>query len=55
MGPSPDPGLTHGSVIWRVDGGQGQFNAATGLITSNFTLNKKGEVTDNHFGVVYVR
>ena len=55
MGPSPEPGLIHGSVIWRVEGGEGQFDGATGLITSNFTLSEKGEVTDNQFGVVFVQ
>ncbi len=54
LGPSPDPKAKHGSVIWRVDGGKGQFERASGLITSNFTITDTGEVIDNHFGVVYV-
>ena len=55
MGASPEPGLTHGSVVWRVEGGEGQFAGATGLITSNFTLSDKGDVTDNQFGLIYCR
>ena len=55
LGKSPEEGLQHGSVMWRVDGGEGQFAGATGLITSNFTLSATGEVTDNHFGVIFVR
>ena len=55
MGPSANPKLQHGSVMWRVDGGEGQFAGATGLITSNFTLSDKGEVTDNHFGIIFVK
>lgn len=55
LGKSPDPTLQHGSVMWRVDGGEGQFAGATGIITSNVTLSASGEVTDNHFGVIFVR
>jgi hypothetical protein len=55
LGKSPDAALQHGSVIWRVEGGEGQFTGASGLITSNFTLSATGEVTDNHFGVIFVR
>ena len=55
LGPSADPQIKHGSVIWRVDSGEGQFAEASGLITSNFTINEAGEVTDNHFGVIFVK
>jgi hypothetical protein len=41
--------------MWHVDGGEGQFAGANGIITSNFTLSATGEVTDNHFGVIFVR
>jgi hypothetical protein len=54
LGQSPEPTLQHGSVMWRVDGGEGQFAGASGIITSNFTLSTTGEVTDNHFGVIFV-
>jgi len=40
------------NIIWRIQNGQGQFEGATGLVTSNFTVGSKGEVTDNHFGVI---
>lgn len=55
MGASADPKLRHGSVIWRVEGGEGQFAGANGLITSNFTISEAGEVVDRHFGVIFVR
>jgi hypothetical protein len=45
----------HGVVSWRVEGGEGQFAGASGLITSNFTLSADGQVTDHHFGVLWVR
>jgi hypothetical protein len=53
--PAPDPDLKHGCVIWQVDGGEGQFDAARGLITSNFTISSSGEMTDYHVGVIFVR
>jgi hypothetical protein len=55
LGASADPKLRHGSVIWRVEGGEGQFGSASGLITSNFTISDGGEVIDRHFGVIFVR
>jgi hypothetical protein len=41
--------------MWRVESGEGQFAGASGLVTSNFTLSATGEVTDNHFGLIFVR
>jgi hypothetical protein len=54
LGASPDPALKHGTVMWQVDGGEGQFAGARGLITSNFFVGEAGEVTDHHFGVIFV-
>jgi hypothetical protein len=55
LGDSPEPKLKSGAVMWRVDGGEGQFAGASGYITSNFTLDEVGHVTDNQFGVIYVK
>jgi hypothetical protein len=55
LAPSPAPELRHGAVIREVDGGEGRFEAAQGLITSNFFVSDDGEITDNHVGVVFVR
>ena len=52
LAPSADPGRRHGAVAWRVDGGEGQFAGATGLITSNFFVAEDLAVTDHHFGVL---
>ena len=52
---SADPKLKHGSVMWRIDSGEGQFDGATGLITSNFFVSDTGDVTDNHFGVIFLK
>jgi len=54
LGGSPDPKVRHGAVIWRIDRGEGRFLGATGLITSNFIVTDEGEVTDNHFGVLFL-
>lgn len=53
-GPSADPNLRHGTVMWRVEGGEGQFQGASGLITSNFTFGGQGEVVDYQFGLIFV-
>ena len=51
----PDPHLEHGAVIREVEGGEGQFAGAAGLITSNFFISDTGDVTENHFGLIFVR
>ncbi|NEQ08522.1 MAG: hypothetical protein F6K63_25775 [Moorea sp. SIO1G6] len=54
IGPSPEEGVNHGVVDWKIVQGTGVFIKATGLITSNFTVGPDGEVTDNQFGVIYL-
>jgi hypothetical protein len=54
LGPSPEPNLRQGAVMWQVDSGEGQFEGARGVITSNFTVSDAGEVTDHHMGVIFV-
>lgn len=51
---SPDPNLLHGAAVWEVERGEGQFEGARGRITSNFFVSDTGEVTDNHFGLIFV-
>lgn len=55
LGPSADPKYSAGAVTWKVDGGEGQFEGASGFITSNFLVMEDGEVTDYHFGVIFVK
>jgi hypothetical protein len=55
IGASADPQLKHGSVIWKVEHGEGQFAGAAGLITSNFFVSSAREVTDNLCGVLFVK
>ena len=54
MGPSAEDGLTHGGIIWRIDGGTGPLEGASGIITSNFTVSGSGDVVDNQWGVIFV-
>jgi hypothetical protein len=54
LAPCPDPHLRHGSVVRRIEGGQGQFAGSEGLITSNFLFSDSGEVTDNQLGLIFV-
>src|SRR6476620_6824365 len=54
LAPSPDPNLRHGTAIWEVEGGEGQFHGARGRITSNFFMSDTNELTDNHFGLIFV-
>ena len=42
IGPSGEPNLKQGAVMWQVDGGEGQFEGAQGLITSNFSISDAG-------------
>lgn len=51
---SPDPHLRHGTAVWEVEAGDGQFDGARGRITSNFFVSDTGELTDNHFGLIFV-
>ena len=54
LGTAADDRRRHGAAIWRINGGEGQFAGATGLIASTFVVNDTGEVTDHQLGVVYV-
>lgn len=54
LGPSPDPHLRLGSAVWEIEGGEGQFLGARGRITSNFFLSDTNELTDNHFGLIFL-
>ena len=41
-------------MSWRVEGGEGQFAGASGLITSNFFVGEDLAVTDHHLGVLFL-
>jgi hypothetical protein len=54
LGRSPDPHLRHGAAVWEVKGGEGQFRGAHGRITSNFFVSDTNELTDSHYGLIFV-
>ena len=53
MAPSPVSGLNHGTAMWIVTEGDGEFSGAAGLITGNFTFSEPGDVVDNHYVRIY--
>jgi hypothetical protein len=55
MGPTADETYSAGVVTWKVDGGEGQFEGASGYITSNFIITEDGEITDYQFGVIFLK
>jgi hypothetical protein len=50
---SPQPELQWGMVRWRVTGGDGEFQGASGFITSNFTVSSNGELVDNQYARIF--
>jgi hypothetical protein len=54
LGASGVDGVQRGAVIWEVVGGDGQLRQASGLITSNFSVNAAGEVVDSQFARLFV-
>jgi hypothetical protein len=54
LAPSADPDRKQGTVMWRIEDGEGQFAGATGLITSNFFVDAGLGVVDHHFGVLLI-
>jgi hypothetical protein len=53
IGASATSGTQSGSVIWKIESGEGQFAKASGFIASNFTVDAEGNVIDNHLAVVF--
>jgi hypothetical protein len=49
-----EPGTMAGTSSWKVNSGEGQFAAARGFITSNFTINGTGERSDFHCGLIFL-
>jgi hypothetical protein len=44
-----------GATVWRVEGGEGQFEGARGLITAHFILSADLTVIGHHLGVIFLR
>jgi hypothetical protein len=54
LGPSALPGVMAGTASWRVEGGTGRFESATGFITSTFTLTASGDLNEYHCGLIFI-
>ena len=54
LGPSPDPAVQVGHVVFKVERGTGIFEGATGFITSAFTVDENARVRDSKSAVVFV-
>jgi hypothetical protein len=47
LAPSAEEGVLHGSVMWRVEQGEGRLSGCTGLVASNFAVQADtGEATE---------
>ena len=44
IGPGPAPRSHLGGAIWRIDGGEGQFAGASGLIANVFRMGEVGQI-----------
>jgi hypothetical protein len=55
LGAGPDPAVRHGAVTWRVEGGEGQFAGARGLITSNVVIGEDLAMVGHHLGVIFLQ
>lgn len=51
---SIEPGTMTAASSWRVEGGEGKFAEAQGIITSIFSLTNSGEFTDYQLGLLLV-
>ena len=54
LGPSPDPAIQAGHVVFKIERGTGVFMGATGFITSAFTVDENARVRDSQSAVVFV-
>ena len=51
----PRPIGRQGATVWRVEGGEGQFAGARGLITVHLALSADLTVISHHLGVIFLR
>ena len=55
LGSSAQPDVLHGAALYRITGGSGRFDGASGLITSNFLLHPAtGEFDERQVTVVFL-
>ncbi|HEY7034017.1 MAG TPA: hypothetical protein VH482_21955 [Thermomicrobiales bacterium] len=54
LGSGPESDRRYGAAIWQVDGGEGQFAGAVGLIASVICVGEDLSVVDHQLGVLFV-
>jgi hypothetical protein len=55
LGPSADPDVLHGAVVYKIVAGRGRFEGASGLVTSNFLLRPAaGEFDETQVAIVFL-
>ena len=54
LSPSPVTDLSFGAEVWRITGGEGEFQGASGHITSNFAVSATGEAVDNNYSRIFL-
>jgi hypothetical protein len=54
LSPIGKAGTLAGAIVWKVDGGDGRFAGATGFITSNFTFNETGALSEYQCGQIFI-
>lgn len=52
IGPASTPWRQWGAAIWRIDGGDGQFAGATGLVASIFRIGEQGRIVTSQLGMI---
>lgn len=50
----PADGIMTGTASWIIEGGEGQFRAARGLINSTFTIDDAGQRSDFQCGLIFL-
>jgi hypothetical protein len=53
--PELPAGVRRGAALWSIDGGEGMFGDATGIVASMIDLDDSGRVTDYQVGKIDVR
>ena len=52
-GPQCVSGVNHGTIVWLIAEGDGEFSGASGRITANFTFSEQGDLVDNEYVRLY--
>ena len=54
LAPAPDPSLRLGTAVRQIHAGSGALEGAAGRITSNFVVDREGQVSDREVALVFL-